>query len=192
MRSAFARAVAHLSRQLGGSPSGWTWGRLHRRQFRALTGTAALGYGPRAAGGDPFTVDAAYGGLVATAGPSWRMIARWTGAGAGQRRPVAEGIYPGGQSENPASPWYENLVADWWAGRYLPVPFAAPVRRPRPRPRRQGSSSGPGAAGRPSDVGAGRGSGHGQVAQSSGSAGSAGPGSPGAGSPGSITWELRP
>jgi len=34
----------------------------------------------------------------------------------------AEGVYPGGQSENPASPWYQNLIPLWWDGRYLPVP----------------------------------------------------------------------
>ena len=35
---------------------------------------------------------------------------------------TAEGIYPGGQSENPASPWYTNLVPLWWDGTYLPLP----------------------------------------------------------------------
>jgi penicillin amidase len=58
--------------------------------------------------------------MVATVGPSWRMIAHWTSSGT----PVAEGIYSGGPSENPASPWYDNLVPDWWAGRYLPLPAA--------------------------------------------------------------------
>jgi penicillin amidase len=65
-------------------------------------------------------VDAADGGLVSQQGPSWRMIVRWTGHG----QATAEGVYPGGQSENPASPWYEDLVADWWNGRYLPLPPA--------------------------------------------------------------------
>ncbi len=120
MRAAFATAVAHLSSRLGAAPSHWAWGRLHSRQFPSLTQADALGYGPRAAGGDPWTVDAADGGLVATQGPSWRMIAAWTGPGAG----TAQGIYPGGQSENPASPWYEDQVADWWNGRYLPMPPA--------------------------------------------------------------------
>ena len=120
MRAAFATAVAHLSSRLGDTPSQWAWGRLHSRQFPSLTQADALGYGPRAAGGDPFTVDAADGGLVATQGPSWRMIAAWTGPGSG----TAQGIYPGGQSENPASPWYEDQVADWWNGRYLPMPPA--------------------------------------------------------------------
>jgi penicillin G amidase len=44
----------------------------------------------------------------------------------------AQGVYPGGQSENPASPWYANLIPLWWDGRYLPVPApgsqAGPIR----------------------------------------------------------------
>ena len=118
IRAAFATAVAHLSAKLGGTPSQWAWGRLHSRQFPSLTQADALGYGPRAAGGDPWTVDAADGGLVASQGPSWRMIVAWTGPGSG----TGQGIYPGGQSENPASRWYEDQVADWWNGRYLPMP----------------------------------------------------------------------
>jgi penicillin amidase len=73
-----------------------------------------------AAGGDPWSVDAADGGLVAIQGPSWRMIVHWTARGA----PLGEGIYPGGQSENPASPWYANQIADWRDGKYLPMPAA--------------------------------------------------------------------
>jgi len=40
---------------------------------------------------------------------------------------TAEGVYPGGQSENPASPWYSNLVPLWWNGQYLPVPAPGSV-----------------------------------------------------------------
>jgi penicillin amidase len=120
MRAAFTTTVSSLQSKLGGAPASWSWGKLHRRQFPSLTQAAALGYGPRPAGGDSWTVDAADGGMVATAGPSWRMITDWTSSG----KFTAEGIYPGGQSENPASSWYDNLVADWWAGRYLPLPAA--------------------------------------------------------------------
>lgn len=35
-----------------------------------------------------------------------------------------ESVYPGGQSENPASWWYEDQMADWWNGRYLAMPPA--------------------------------------------------------------------
>ena len=118
MLAAFGTAVSHLRAKLGGGPGSWAWGRLHSRQFPSLTGAAALGYGPRASGGDPWTVDAAEGGMTSVVGPSWRMITGWARSGDA----VAEGIYPGGQSENPASPWYDNLVADWWDGKYLPMP----------------------------------------------------------------------
>jgi penicillin G amidase len=115
--AAFKKAVAHLQAKLGGAPSTWAWGRLHSRAFPSITGAAGLGYGPRAAGGDPFTEDAADGGLVARTGPSWRMVASLSSGGV-----AAQGVYPGGQSENPASPWYANLVPLWWDGKYLPVP----------------------------------------------------------------------
>ncbi len=122
MRQAFATAVAHLSSVLGGAPPKWAWGRLHSRAFPALSGANGLGYGPRAAGGDPFTPDAADGGMTATSGPTWRMIVTLSPAGVS-----AQGVYPGGQSENPASPWYDDQVPLWWDGRYLKVPPAGPV-----------------------------------------------------------------
>jgi penicillin G amidase len=117
MLFAFGSAVRQLQAKLGGGPASWAWGKLHRRQFPSVL-ASALGYGPRPAGGDPWTVDAAEGGMTARVGPSWRMIVSWNSRG----RPAAEGILSGGQSENPASPWYQDQVADWWAGQYLPMP----------------------------------------------------------------------
>jgi penicillin amidase len=122
MVAAFGQAVSHLSSSLGGAPSSWTWGRVHSREFPSVTGANGLGYGPRSAGGDSFTEDAADGGMTATTGPSWRMVATLGAAGVS-----AEGVYPGGQSENPASPWYANLVPLWWDGQYLPVPAPGSV-----------------------------------------------------------------
>jgi penicillin G amidase len=117
MVAAFRQAVARLSAKFGGPPASWTWGRLHSRSFPSVENAAGLGYGPRVASGDPFTEDAADGGLDASTGPSWRMVVAF---GTGQVSAV--GVYPGGQSENPASPWYTNLVPLWWAGQYLPIP----------------------------------------------------------------------
>ena len=120
MRAAFATAVAHLAATLPGAPSSWAWGRIHARQFPSVTQADALGYGPRASGADAWTVNAADGGLVSHQGPSWRMIVAWAGHGTA----TGQGVYPGGQSENPASPWYEDQMADWWDGRYLAMPPA--------------------------------------------------------------------
>ncbi len=114
-RQAFADAVGALAQQVGPDPAQWTWGSIHFREFPSLVQIAALGYGPRSASGDPWTVDAASGnGLTSTAGPSWRFVMDW---GADQ----AYGVYPGGQSENPLSPWYENQIAAWWDGQYYPM-----------------------------------------------------------------------
>ena len=121
MQAAFATAVAHLAATLHGAPSSWAWGRIHSRQFPSVTQADALGYGPRASGADAWTVNAADGGLVSHQGPSWRMIVAWAGPGTA----TGEGVYPGGQSENPASPWYEDQMEDWWDGRYLAMPPAA-------------------------------------------------------------------
>lgn len=116
MLQAFHETVAQLSTQLDTQPNDWAWGRLHTREFTSLVQIPALGYGPLPSGGDNWTVDAADSsdGYLSTAGPSWRFIMDW---GSHQ----GEGVYPGGQSENPLSSWYENLIPAWWNGSYYPM-----------------------------------------------------------------------
>lgn len=111
-REALTQAVTSLAHRLGDQETTWHWDRLHFREFPSLSGVAGLGYGPRGSSGDAWTVDAADGGLLSEAGPSWRMIVAFGDRGAA--------IYPGGQSENPLSSWYENQIPDWFDGRYLP------------------------------------------------------------------------
>jgi len=50
-------------------------------------------------------------------GPSWRMIVEMSNP------PKAYGIYPGGQSGNPGSKFYDNYVDTWAAGEYLELNF---------------------------------------------------------------------
>ncbi|WP_207513075.1 penicillin acylase family protein [Longitalea luteola] len=45
-------------------------------------------------------------------GPSWRMIVELTD------KTEAWGIYPGGQSGNPGSRYYDNFIDDWTVGKY--------------------------------------------------------------------------
>lgn len=120
MRAAFRTAVTDLTAKLGRSPAVWSWGRLHTRQFPSLTQAYGLGYGPVPGDGDPWTVNAADDGMDSDWGPSLRMVIDWTG----DSRASAIGGYPGGQSENPGSRWYRNLLSDWLAGRYGPLPPA--------------------------------------------------------------------
>ncbi|WP_282134804.1 penicillin acylase family protein [Seonamhaeicola maritimus] len=64
-------------------------------------------------GGDKNTVNAAGKNW----GPSWRMIVEMSSP------PKAIGIYPGGQSGNPGSKYYDNFIDDWAAGNYLDLNF---------------------------------------------------------------------
>ncbi len=45
-------------------------------------------------------------------GPSWRMVISLTA------KTEAYGVYPGGQSGNPGSKYYDSFVDDWAAGKY--------------------------------------------------------------------------
>jgi penicillin amidase len=110
MRKAFHAAYASLKADLGPDPGSWTWGTLHTRVLDNLAQISALSYGPRAERGDANTPLAA-GGSPSNHGPSWRMVVDWG-------THTFSGIYPGGQSENPASSWYLDRVDTWWSGQY--------------------------------------------------------------------------
>ncbi len=45
-------------------------------------------------------------------GPSWRMVVSLTA------KTEAYGVYPGGQSGNPGSKYYDSFVDQWAAGKY--------------------------------------------------------------------------
>lgn len=64
-------------------------------------------------GGDGNTVNA----MTKNHGPSWRMIVEMS------TPPKALGIYPGGQSGNPGSPYYDNFIDDWAIGKYHELLF---------------------------------------------------------------------
>jgi penicillin amidase len=113
MRKAFHMAYSSLKADLGPDPGSWTWGTLHTRVLDNLAQISGLSYGPRAERGDANTPLAA-GGSPSNHGPSWRMVVDWG-------THTFSGIYPGGQSENPASSWYLDRVDTWWSGQYAPM-----------------------------------------------------------------------
>lgn len=50
-------------------------------------------------------------------GPSWRMIVQLT------KHTQAYGVYPGGQSGNPGSKYYDTFIDTWASGKYYPLLF---------------------------------------------------------------------
>ncbi|MCC6835848.1 MAG: penicillin acylase family protein [Cytophagales bacterium] len=55
-----------------------------------------------------------------THGPSWRMVVSLEKTGV-----RAWGVYPGGQSGNPGSPYYNNMLNTWATGNHYPFQFNA-------------------------------------------------------------------
>ena len=110
--TAFHKAMTALFK-LGPGAGSWKWGRVHTRTIENLADVSGLNYGPRADRGDSNTPLAA-GGFPSTHGPSWRMVVDWG-------THTFQGVYPGGQSENPASAWYTNRVDTWWTGDLSPM-----------------------------------------------------------------------
>ena len=112
-RKSFHKLIGDLTKQLGPDPHSWSYGKVHQRVLENLADVSGLNYGPRPDRGDGNTPLAA-GGYPSTDGPSWRMVVDWGAQ-------TFQAIYPGGQSENPASDWYTDRVDAWWAGRLNPM-----------------------------------------------------------------------
>jgi penicillin amidase len=113
----FARAVRSLQEDYGGDPAGWHWGDHHRLHIEHLLGADPLNRtGQPMAGGD-MTINAQGAGESVDGGPSWRMIVQLG-------EPVrAVGAYPGGQSGNPLSPHYDDLLPLWRSGDLPDIRF---------------------------------------------------------------------
>ena len=111
--------LAELDRTYGADMGQWRWGKLHQIRFRHPTGDASLDRGPVARPGDGNTVNSTSGArFLQTNGASYRMVldfADWD-------RSVMTNVP--GESGDPASPYYSNLVEDWAQGRYHPMPFS--------------------------------------------------------------------
>lgn len=127
---ALVTAEQKLAAKLGPDPKNWAWGQLHRVSFfhplDAVTPTAKALFdrGPAARPGDNTTVDATYFGGTSfdqLAGASYREIfdlSDWDNS---------LGVNVPGQSGQPASPHYDDLLPLWLHGQYFPLRYTRPL-----------------------------------------------------------------
>ena len=112
-------ALEQIEQQFGRDPAAWQWGKLHRLTLAHPSGNRNWQLGPVERPGDGNTVNATSGASFRqTNGASWREIldvGDWD-------RSVMTNVP--GESGNPASKHYGDLLADWAAGRYHPMPFS--------------------------------------------------------------------
>lgn len=108
-------------------PQTWRWGQLHKMQIldptAMFTGQPLRTQGPFARQGGNFTVDvASQSGLTTDfsfrAGPQMRFVAELRPEG-----PVALNALPGGQSDDPDSPHYDDLLKRWLGNETFPYYF---------------------------------------------------------------------
>jgi penicillin amidase len=126
LRSTFARAVAKIKAKLGPDPAKWSWGKLHTATFRHPLATMgpeyekAFNLGPVGRPGDALTPnntrhDANFRQLH---GATYRQIfdlADWD-RGLATSAP--------GQSGQPGSPHYGDLLPLWAEGQYFPLAYS--------------------------------------------------------------------
>jgi penicillin amidase len=109
VESRLQAAIARLTREQGSDWSAWRWGRMHTRAFAH----------PFVSAFDIPAVERSGGaGTVAADGASYREIlnpADWDSSLV---------INTPGQSGQPGSPYYSNLLADWADEKYFPLAFS--------------------------------------------------------------------
>lgn len=108
LNNSFKAAVDSLVKRNGALGEKWQWWQIKATGVRHLIpGMDALSRLNIKTGGGPRIVNATGGGH----GPSWRMIVQL-----GKEGPKAFGLYPGGQSGNPGSKFYDNMIDKWANG----------------------------------------------------------------------------
>jgi penicillin amidase len=101
-------------------PDNYTWGHFYGFEFPSILGFSKLGVGPISRGGDYNTPNDASGvgpHNWPTGGQSFTMVLNLANIS------DSYSIYPGGQSENPASHLYSNYINEWINGRYNKMVF---------------------------------------------------------------------
>jgi penicillin amidase len=119
---AFRSAVSRLEKKWGPFGPAWRWGRSKGTRIGHLAMIPGLGREAFEADGDSTTINAIAAGWA----PSWRMVVE---LGPEVR---AWGIYPGGQSGNPGSKFYDDMVDDWLAGKPDKLIFLRSADEPHP------------------------------------------------------------
>ena len=101
--------LQEANKSLGGYKNIPNWATLKSTDINHLARIEAFGFMNLQNDGDKTALNA----MTATNGPSWRMVVELGGE--------AFGVYPGGQSGNVGSYFYNTMVEKWTKGEYYPL-----------------------------------------------------------------------
>ncbi len=113
VNSSFKYACDSLERKHGSIGEHWQWANVKNTNVPHLAKIPGFGSKKLLIGGSKSTVNA----LSESNGPSWRMVIELG------KTPKGHGVYPGGQSGNPGSPFYDNMIDTWAEGKLYDLFF---------------------------------------------------------------------
>jgi len=103
----FKFACDSLEKKYGPIGKDWEWANLKHTNVPHLAKIPGFGSKTLMIGGGKMTINA----LSETNGPSWRMVIELG------KSPKGHGVFPGGQSGNPGSKFYDNMIDTWANGQ---------------------------------------------------------------------------
>jgi penicillin amidase len=120
---AFNTTIDTMVRKYGKPGEKWQWGLVKKTFINHLANLKGFGMGNFSAGGTGGVIDA----LKNNNGPSWRMVV--------QMGPTVKGygIFPGGESGNPGSLFYNDMFKTWKDGKLNELLFLNSATENSPR-----------------------------------------------------------
>ncbi|WP_316836448.1 penicillin acylase family protein [Pedobacter nutrimenti] len=113
VNESFKYTCDSLERKFGLIGKNWEWARVKQTHVPHLANIPGLGSKTLMMGGAKSTINA----LGEKNGPSWRMVVELG------KNPKGHGVFPGGQSGNPGSPFYDNMIGTWSRGELYDLYF---------------------------------------------------------------------
>ena len=113
VNEAFKYACDSLERKYGAISMEWAWANVKHSNVPHLAKIPGFGSKVLMTGGGKMTINA----LSETNGPSWRMVIELG------KNPKGHGVFPGGQSGNPGSRFYDNMIDTWANGKLYDLYF---------------------------------------------------------------------
>lgn len=123
LNNSFGKSVSELIKKHGKPGTKWAWGDVKETYINHIANIPGMGIGKFKTGGTGTTVNA----LINGHGPSWRMVV--------QMGPKVKGygVFPGGESGNPGSFFYDDMFKTWKDGKLNELLFlqSSDERTPR-------------------------------------------------------------
>lgn len=123
VNTSFKSACDSLEKKYGPIGKSWEWANVKATHVPHLAKVPGFGSKKLMIGGGKMTINA----MSETNGPSWRMVVELG------KTPIGYGVFPGGQSGNPGSKFYDDMIDTWASGGLYDLYFMQNVDDPTAR-----------------------------------------------------------